>query len=140
VQRAVRVAVAAFVEPMTFHALARRSGQRRDAAQVRERSLRAQPLGVVAGGDQQLSGGLHADAELRDERWCSPVHERAEVGVEFGDLGDQFEVAAGELLERQLGRRLDGAELGAGTSARRRGSVRRPARGADVGAVAVGLA
>jgi hypothetical protein len=36
------------------------------------------------------------------------------VGVELGDLGDQGEVAAGELLDRQLGRRLDGAQLRAG--------------------------
>ena len=38
---------------------------RRDAAQVGEGGLAAQPVGVVAGGDQQLPGDLGADAEER---------------------------------------------------------------------------
>jgi hypothetical protein len=60
VQRGVRRPVAASVKPVAVGAPgAGRDG--RDTAQVGEGGFGAQPLGVVAGGGQELAGDLSAD-------------------------------------------------------------------------------
>jgi hypothetical protein len=56
-QGVVGLAVTAAVEALAVGA-ARGRRDRRDAAQVREGGLPAEPLGVVAGGDQQLVSGV----------------------------------------------------------------------------------
>jgi hypothetical protein len=57
----VRGAVAATVETMTV-GLARRRADRCDPAQVSERRLGAEALGVVADGDEQPGSGVDADS------------------------------------------------------------------------------
>ncbi len=59
VQSAVGVAVACEVESVTLGAPARR-GDRRDGAQVGERRLSAEPVDVVARGDEQRRGVVSA--------------------------------------------------------------------------------
>jgi hypothetical protein len=61
-QRMVGGAVAATVETMTV-GLARRRADRCDPAQVGERRLGVETLGVVAGGDQQPGSGVDADPD-----------------------------------------------------------------------------
>ena len=58
-QGMVGSAVAAAVEAVAVGA-ARGGGDRGGATQVCEGRLRAEPLGVVTGGDQQLAGGVDA--------------------------------------------------------------------------------
>jgi hypothetical protein len=65
-QGVVGVAVAAAIEAVAVGA-ARRGGDRGGAAQMSEGGLRAQPLGVVTGGDQQLAGGVDPDPGQRDQ-------------------------------------------------------------------------
>src|SRR5215212_7033278 len=60
VQRAVGGSVAAPVQPMTS-GFPRRGGHRADPAQRREAGLRAQPLRIVAGGEEQLCGAHMAN-------------------------------------------------------------------------------
>lgn len=55
------MAVAGAVEPVPV-GLAGRGGDRRDAAEMRERGLAAQPFGVVAGRGQQPAGDVGPDA------------------------------------------------------------------------------
>jgi hypothetical protein len=59
-QGVVGPAVAAAVQPVAVGA-ARGCRDRDGAAQMRQGGLRAQPLGVVARGDQQLPGGVDPD-------------------------------------------------------------------------------
>jgi hypothetical protein len=62
VQGPVGVAVPAAVQPVPA-GLARAGRDGGDAAQVGEGGLAAQPLGVLAGGDQQLAGVVVADRQ-----------------------------------------------------------------------------
>ena len=62
----VGVAVAAPIEPVAVGP-ARGCRDGGSAAQVREGSLGAEPLGVVAGGDQQLAGGVDPDPGQSDQ-------------------------------------------------------------------------
>jgi len=55
------LAVAAAVEAVPV-GLAGRCWDRGDAAEHRERGLRMQAFGVLPGSDEQLSGGVRADA------------------------------------------------------------------------------
>jgi hypothetical protein len=59
-------ALAAAVEAVADR-LAGGGWDRTGAAQLGEGGLRADALGVVAGQDQQLGGGVRADAELGDQ-------------------------------------------------------------------------
>ena len=70
-QGVVGVAVAAAIQPVAVGpARGRRHGG--GAAQVREGRLGAQPLGVVAGGDQQLPGGVDPDPGAGRPGWGRP--------------------------------------------------------------------
>jgi len=62
VQGAVGAAVACAVEAVPVGSPGG-GRDRRDAAQVREGGFGPQPFGVVAGGGEQLPGGVGADAE-----------------------------------------------------------------------------
>jgi hypothetical protein len=66
--------------------LAGGGGDRGDAAQVGERGLRAQPVGVVPDGGQQLAGDLEPDAELGQHLRGGTTDERSEFGVSGADL------------------------------------------------------
>ena len=70
-------------------------------SRAKERSERSRP-GVVSGGDQQLPGGVDADAGQGDQMWGSCGDERGELGVEVIDLGLQCLPAAGQRTQRGL--------------------------------------
>ena len=61
--------------PVAFD-LAGGGGDRRGGAQVRPGSLRPQPPGVVAGGDQQHGGGVRADAVPGEQAGGAGGHQR----------------------------------------------------------------
>ena len=61
-QGMVGLTVASGVEPKATGGLARRSRDRGDTAQVRPGGFGAQPLGMVAGGDEEDGGDVGADA------------------------------------------------------------------------------
>jgi len=86
-QGAVGVAVAAAVQPVTAAGAAGGGRERRDAAEPGEGSFGAQPGGVVPGGDQQLPGGIDADAGQGDQLRNGGGDQRGELGVEVVDLG-----------------------------------------------------
>ena len=79
---------------------------------MRERCFAVEPVGVVAGGDEQGGGGLGADAVAGDERGGGGGHEGTEDGVDACDLGVEGLDAAGELAERELGRSVGGGRIG----------------------------
>jgi hypothetical protein len=76
VQRLVGVAVAAAVQPVPA-GLAGAGRDGGDSAQVGEGGLAAQPLGVLAGGDEQLAGVVVADREQLQEPGSGPTDEVA---------------------------------------------------------------
>src|SRR4029450_9253200 len=94
VQRRVGLPVAAPVEAVAL-GLAGGGGQWGGGAQHREGGFAAQPLGVVAGGDQQLPGGLHADPGRGHELRGELADEGGDELVEVGDLVVEVENAAG---------------------------------------------
>ena len=51
-----------------------------------ERGLAVDPVGVVTGGDEELSGDVKADPLEGEQGWGERGDERVEVVVEFGDL------------------------------------------------------
>src|SRR5690606_41149719 len=63
-----------------------------------------EPLGVVAGGDEQAAGDVGAHAEGGDQGGGDAGHERVEVGVEVADVVAELLVAAGQRAQRDLGR------------------------------------
>ena len=78
----------------------------------------AEPVGVVAGGDEELAGGVVADTMHGDE-WCGDVVEdRLDAPVELGDLERQVPPAPCHRRERVAGGTL-----------RRRGDGRSPPGG-----------
>jgi hypothetical protein len=61
-----------------------------------------EPLGVVAGGDQQRAGRVGADPEGLDQPWRGGGGQLRELGVEARDLRLERLAAARELSEREL--------------------------------------
>lgn len=103
VEGAVGLSLAAAVEPVALrHAGAR--GERRDAAEHREAGLAAQPLGVVAGGDEQLAGDLDADPDLLEQSGVELTDELLDRLVQVCDLVVELDDPAGDALEREPGR------------------------------------
>ena len=75
------------------------------AAQVGEGGLGAQPLGVVAGGDQQLPGGVDPDPGQGDQGGRDRGDQVLELGVELVELGLELLPAAGQGPQAGLGGR-----------------------------------
>ena len=69
-QGVVGLAVTGGVESLPDD-LARRRRDRGDAAEVGPGRFAAEPVGVVAGGDQQDGGGVGADAVQGEEAGCA---------------------------------------------------------------------
>jgi hypothetical protein len=69
-----------------------------------EGRLGAQPLGVVAGGDQQLPGGVDPDPGQGDQCGGDRGDQFLELGVELGELGLELLPASGEGPQAGLGR------------------------------------
>lgn len=101
-ERGVRGPVVAAVESVTCR-FPQGDGQRRGTAEHRESCLGAEPVGVVACGDQQLPGGHSRDPSgLRESRdHC--VDELREVSVVSGDLLIELPVTDGEAFEGRAG-------------------------------------
>jgi hypothetical protein len=53
---------------------------------VGEGGLRAEPVGVVAGSDEQLGGDVVADPVHPEQRGCGPLDERTDHDVELVQL------------------------------------------------------
>jgi hypothetical protein len=70
---------------------------------VREGGLRAQPLQVLPGGDQQLAGVDGADAKQGGGARCGPGDQAAELLVELAELLSQGQGAVGDSAQGQLG-------------------------------------
>lgn len=102
VERGVRGPVAAAVESVTCR-FPRGGGQGRGTAEHRESCLGAEPVGVVACGDQQLRGGHSRDTSGLHESRVHCVDELCEVGVVTGDLLIELLIAGGEALECRAG-------------------------------------
>ncbi len=95
----------------------RRCGDGRRAAEVSERGVAAEPVGVVTGGDEELAGNVGADAVERDQVRGHRSHERSEDRVEFVQLGGELLIATSDRPQRDLGRfvgigRVGGTEPG----------------------------
>jgi len=88
-ERVVGLAVAAGVESVPC-GFAGRRWDGRDAAEMRERGFAGEPVGIVAGGDQQDRGGVDPDAVDVEQRGSGAAHQWFEELIE----------AAGVSLER----------------------------------------
>ena len=95
-----------------------------------EGSLAAQPLGVLAGGNEQLAGMVVADREQLQEPGSGPTDEGGQPLVSQGELGLEQLNAVGDCLQRCLAgvhwvgqESLVGSEPGAGGDQHRRGEV-----------------
>ena len=90
------------------------------AAQRSEGRLAAHPVGVVAGRDEQRSGGVGADPASTEQRRVGLFAQCEQVCVESVDLSCERPVAACQRPQRCLGRRVDsvGGGVGAQSGAR----------------------
>jgi hypothetical protein len=109
-QGVVGKAVAAAVEPVADR-LARRGVDRGDPAEVRERGLRGDPFGVVAGGDEEQGSGVDTDAGEIEQARGGRLDESGELVAEAGAVGVDVEHTAPEGLHRQLGGVYDGVTV-----------------------------
>jgi hypothetical protein len=82
---------------------ARGGRDRGDAAQMREGGLAAQSLGVVAGGDQELAGGVDPDPGQRYQGGRGRGDQFLELAVELGELGLELLPAPGQEAQSGLG-------------------------------------
>lgn len=98
VQGAVRGAVATAVEPVAAR-FARRCGDRRRAAEHRERRFGANRVGIVAGCGQQLSGSDHPDVACLRQSRIGCTYESGQVGLVVDDLGVELLVAHSQAFE-----------------------------------------
>ncbi len=83
---AVHGAVTAAVQPVAA-GVAAGGGDGSDAQQPGQGGLGVQPVGIVAGGDQQLPGGVDPDAVDPGQGRCGGGDQDGQVSVEGGDLG-----------------------------------------------------
>ena len=98
------MAVAAAVEAVPV-GLAGGDLDRGGAAERGVGAFVAQSVGVVAGGDEELTGGVVADAVHGDERGGDVVEDRLDVPVEFSDLERERSPTACDRRERITRRR-----------------------------------
>ena len=103
---------------------------RGDAAEVGEGGFGGDPVGVVAGGDEQQGGGVHADAGQAQQARGGGLDELSELIVEAGTVGVDVEHSAPEGVHGQLGGVHDAVaggvrtEPGGGRGERSDGDVR----------------
>ena len=67
-----------------------------DAGEFRQGGFGFDPFGVVAGDDQDLCGGVDADAEGLDQLRGGAHHKVFDHRLEFGDLGVEHLPAPGQ--------------------------------------------
>src|SRR5215217_8798259 len=104
VQRTVRLPVASSVETVPHH-LAGGGLDGSDSAEAGEGGLAPQPLGVVAGHNQERRGVVGTDARQREQPRGGLRHQPLELRVQLGYLLRESLVAAGHRTERELGGR-----------------------------------
>lgn len=75
----------------------------RDSTEFRERGLVADPVGVIADRDQELSSNFGANAVELDEVGGSVCHQRINLNVELLDLFVQGLSSAREVSQGKLG-------------------------------------
>ena len=93
-----------------------------DSAEVGEGGFGGDPLGVVAGGDEQHGGGVGADAVQGDQAGRGRLDHDGELVVEAGAVGVDVEHPATEGLHGQFGGVDD--RITAGVGAQRSGGLR----------------
>ena len=98
----VRTAIAPAVEPVAVGPPAA-GRDRSNPAQMRERGFGTQPVGVVTGSDEYLSGDVSADPGQRHQSWSRRGHHGAKLGIGGTDLLGQVLVAPGQAAQRGLG-------------------------------------
>jgi hypothetical protein len=89
-------------------------GDRRDAAEPCERGVGAQPVDVLAGGDQELRGVAGADPDPGEQRRRGRSDERLKLTVERSDLPVERVDAVRKCVEasfRGLGRVREAGEI-----------------------------
>jgi hypothetical protein len=62
-----------------------------------------QPVGVLSGGDQELSGDVGGDPVEGEQAGVDRGDQWFEQGVELGDLDGELLVASGEAAQRDQG-------------------------------------
>ena len=95
VQSTVGLSIAAPMQPHPA-GLSGIDGNRCDTAQAREPGLRAEPVDVLPGADQQLGRVTGPDPDPGDERGSRPGYEPVQVGLDGGDLRVQLVYASGQ--------------------------------------------
>jgi hypothetical protein len=113
-QRAVGGTIPTAVQPVP-DGLARRGLDRAGAAHCGEGGLAVKPVGVVAGGDQRLGGGLHADAVALQQPRRGAPDRPGDCRIQAADLRIQGQPAAAQAAQGQPQAR-GGGKLGAGAS------------------------
>jgi len=110
--------------PMNAAATGRDRG---NTAQVGERSLRGDPVGIVAGAGQQLSSDLGPDTQKAQQVGCDLSNELGDLMIGFADFLAQLLMPAGKSPQRRLGGLLGVAQVVSGTQAGADGDdLRRP--------------
>jgi hypothetical protein len=99
VERRVGLPVSTAVETVASVGLAGPGRDRAGAAQLREGGFGPDPVGVVAGGGEELAGDVGADAERLDQPWGGLLGEGLELAAVDLDLLVQLELAAGQGAE-----------------------------------------
>jgi len=102
VEGVVGVAIAASVESVSVDAAAAGRG-RRGTAQMGERGLGGNPVGVVAGAGEELAGDLGADTGKGEQVGRNLADQLGDLGIGFADLLAQLLVASGESTQGGLG-------------------------------------
>src|SRR5829696_1481345 len=95
VERCVGLAVPTPIQPMPL-GLARGGLDRGGPAQHRERRIRAEPIGVVPGGDQQRPGRVGADPKQGHQPRRRRGGEPVQLGVQHRQFGREGLVAAAQ--------------------------------------------
>ena len=98
----VGLAVAAGIEAVTSD-FPRRCLDRGGRAQVRPGGLRAQPLRVISGGDQEQGGGVGADAVQGEQAGGTSGDERGDELIQALELGVEELARAGPVRAARCG-------------------------------------
>ena len=103
IEGGVGVAVAASIEAVPAGGHPGRGRDRARAAELRERGVRTNPVGVIAEDDQQLGRGVGAHTEALAEGRCCLGREAREVLVVYRHFLGESDPASGQRPEGVLG-------------------------------------
>ena len=100
-QRVVRRPVTTAVEPVPLGLPGARF-DRADSAERGEGGVAGEPVGVAAGGDEQLRGAVDADAGALEQLGRDLLDEDSDLDVEVADFVVEVEPAPAEAAQRAL--------------------------------------